>query len=145
MLYSPYWVNITDEQTRGPCIIHRWARPAARSDTYDMKVDNTFSAVADPTRRAILRQLLVGPARVTELAAPHKISLNSVSKHLKTLERANLIRREVRGRDHWFTFQDEPLREAQAWMSETLSFWEKQMDSLEEFFKARRKRDGPGS
>ena len=63
------------------------------------EMNNTFAALADPTRRAILQQLMDGPARVTELARPHDISLNSVSKHLKLLEKADLVIMASRGHD----------------------------------------------
>ena len=65
-----------------------------------MNLDHTLIALADPTRRAILQRLSKGEARVTELAAPFDISLNSVSKHIRILERADLVRRRVSGREH---------------------------------------------
>ena len=65
----------------------------------DQVLDQTYAALADPTRRAILTRLQQQEARVTELAAPFNMSLNAVSKHLQVLERAGLIRREVRGRE----------------------------------------------
>ncbi len=94
-------------------------------------ISRTFSALADPTRRAVLQQLMQGPARVTELAQPHDISLNSVSKHLRMLESADLIRRDIRGRDHWIRFNGEPLREAQDWVTSMQEFWESRLDALE--------------
>ncbi len=94
-------------------------------------ISRTFAALADPTRRAVLRQLMQGPARVTELAHPHDISLNSVSKHLRMLESADLVRRDIRGRDHWIRFNGEPLREAQDWVTSMQEFWESRLDALE--------------
>ena len=64
------------------------------------RLDAAFSAMADPTRRAILARLALADARVTEIAADFPVSLNAVSKHIKMLERAELVRRTVRGRDH---------------------------------------------
>jgi DNA-binding transcriptional ArsR family regulator len=93
---------------------------------------NTFAALADPTRRAILQQLMDGPARVTELARPHDISLNSISKHLKLLEKANLVNRDIKGRDHWIQFNREPLEAARDWASTMLEFWTVRFDALEE-------------
>ena len=96
-------------------------------------VNGTFAALADPTRRALLAQLMSGSARITELAAPHDISLNSVSKHLRILERAKLISREVRGRDHWISFNSAPLAEARDEIDTMLGFWQRRLDSLEAF------------
>ena len=81
-------------------------------------LDETLSALADPTRRAILARLAMGEARVTDLAQPFPISLNSVSKHIRMLERAKLVRRRVEGRDHWLSLDLRPLSEVEAWMAE---------------------------
>src|SRR5215472_16351559 len=70
-----------------------------------------FSALSDPTRRAIIGLLAAGPARVTDIAEPFSVSLNAVSKHLKMLERAGLVRRVRQGRDHILTFEGKPLRD----------------------------------
>jgi DNA-binding transcriptional ArsR family regulator len=99
------------------------------------RINDTFAALADPTRRAIVRQLMHGPARVTELARPHEISLNSVSKHLRVLERANLVKRDVRGRDHWIAFDSKPLAEIRDWVTTTLGFWEARLDVLDELLR----------
>ena len=64
------------------------------------RLDAAFTAMADPTRRAILARLVLGDARVTEIAGEFPVSLNAVSKHIKMLERADLVRRAVQGRDH---------------------------------------------
>jgi DNA-binding transcriptional ArsR family regulator len=72
-------------------------------------------ALSDPTRRSILDRLAKGPARVGEIAAPYPMSLNAVSKHLKVLERAGLLRRVQRGRDHVLTLNAKPLREVARW------------------------------
>jgi DNA-binding transcriptional ArsR family regulator len=94
-------------------------------------MDGVLGALADLTRRSILQQLMGGPARVTELARPHAMSLNSISKHLKILEKVKLVQREVRGRDHWISFNGAPLHEIRAWTSNMLEFWETRFDSLE--------------
>ena len=88
-------------------------------------------ALADPTRRAILRRLLAGEARVTELAEPFPISLNSVSKHIRVLERARLVRRRRLGREHWLSFSPGPLEEAAAWIENHRAFWAARLDDLE--------------
>jgi DNA-binding transcriptional ArsR family regulator len=94
-------------------------------------LDHTLIALADPTRRAILQRLSRGQARVTELAEPFSISLNSVSKHIRLLERADLVRREKSGRDHWLTLNPRPVDEALQWMNETRAAWTHRLDALE--------------
>jgi DNA-binding transcriptional ArsR family regulator len=86
-------------------------------------LDDTLAALADPTRRAILARLAQGEARVTELAAPFAISLNSVSKHIKLLERARLVKRRVAGRDHFLSFDPAPLEAAEAWIAGQKHLW----------------------
>ena len=76
----------------------------------------TWIALADPTRRSILERLSHGEARVTELARPYAMSLNAVSKHIRVLERARLIRRRRAGRDHFLSFNPDPLGSAAAWI-----------------------------
>ena len=95
------------------------------------RLNNVFGAVADPTRRAILGRLGRSPARVTDIAKDFPISLNSVSKHLQVLERAGLVRREIRGREHVCALNAQPLREAAAWMDEVRAFWETRLEALE--------------
>ncbi len=99
----------------------------------DAALDATLAAMADPTRRAILARLCDGDARVTDIAAPFDMSLNAVSKHLKVLEGAGLVRREVRGREHWLSFEGEPLNEAGAWIDHYRKFWEGRLDALAQF------------
>ncbi len=105
----------------------------------DIGIDRAFRALADPTRRAILSQLVAAPSRVTEIAAPHAISLNAVSKHLQILERAGLVERHRRGREHWFSFNQQPLQRAQSWVTETLEFWNSQLNNLEDYLQAQEK------
>lgn len=94
-------------------------------------LDQTMMALADPTRRAILRRLLQGEARVTELADPFPMSLNAVSKHIRVLERADLVRRRVVGREHLLSFNPAPLHEAAAWIAEQQAAWTMRLDALE--------------
>ena len=94
-------------------------------------LSNTFAALADPTRRAILARLAAGEASVTELAAPFTMSLPAVSKHLKVLERAGLI---TRGREaQWRPCRIEAgrLRDAADWLEHYRRFWEQSLDRLE--------------
>ena len=104
----------------------------------------TFAALADPTRRAILERLRRGEATVTDVARPFALSLNAVSKHLQVLERAGLMRRSVRGREHHCALEAGALRDAAQWIERYRSFWESGLDGLEAYLtrraKARRKR-----
>jgi len=99
-------------------------------------LDRTLAALADPTRRAILRRLATGSARVTEVAAPFDISLNSVSKHIRILERARLVRRRRRGREHILYLDPAPLNEAAAWIERQRAFWNTRLDALEAALRA---------
>jgi len=97
----------------------------------EFSLDHTLVALADPTRRAILQRLSQGEARVTELARPFAISLNSVSKHIRMLERARLVRRRRAGREHLLSFNPQPLDEAAAWIEAQRTFWTERLDALE--------------
>lgn len=99
-------------------------------------LDHTLLALADPTRRAILRRLSGGEARVTELAQPFAMSLNAVSKHIRMLERAGLVRRRRVGREHFLSFQPEPLDEAAAWIESQRAMWTARLDALEDLLRA---------
>src|SRR5882757_7980195 len=94
-------------------------------------LDHTLMALADPTRRAILQRLSKGEARVTELAQPFAISLNSVSKHIRMLERARLVRRRRAGREHFLSFNPQPLDAAANWIETQRAFWTTRLDALE--------------
>jgi DNA-binding transcriptional ArsR family regulator len=102
----------------------------------DMNLDDTLIALADPTRRAILQRLSRGEARVTELAAPFDISLNSVSKHIRILERAELVKRRVSGREHFLTYNSVPMESAAEWMQRHRIFWTERLDALEAALRA---------
>jgi DNA-binding transcriptional ArsR family regulator len=94
-------------------------------------LDDTLLALADPTRRAILERLSRGEARVTDLAQPFAISLNSVSKHIRLLERAGLIRRDVRGREHLLSFNAGPLDHAAEWIERHRALWRGRLHALD--------------
>ncbi len=98
-------------------------------------LDDTLTALADPTRRAILARLAAGEARVTELAAPFQISLNSVSKHIRMLERAALVRRRVEGREHILSFNPAPLDEAARWIEGQQGLWTHRLARLDDLLK----------
>lgn len=92
-----------------------------------------FSALADPTRRAILARLTQGEASGTELAQPFSISVPAISKHLRVLEHAELILHRKDGRTHRFRLAPRPLREAAVWLESYRQFWESQFDSLDTY------------
>jgi DNA-binding transcriptional ArsR family regulator len=99
-------------------------------------LDTTLTALADPTRRAILASLSRGEARVTDLAAPFSISLNSVSKHIRLLERAGLVRRAIRGRAHYLCIDAQPLEEAATWIEAQRALWHRRLNALDDLLKA---------
>lgn len=102
-------------------------------------LDQTFGALADPTRRAILARLRTGPATVSQVAAPFDMSLNGTSKHVRVLERAGLVRREVHGRKHYLHLQAAPLEQAAAYAERYRTFWEARLDALAAHVEARHK------
>ncbi len=93
-------------------------------------LDHVFSALADPTRRAILDRLSKGRANVTELADPFNMSLAAVSKHLTVLKEAGLVETEKDGRVHWINLRSGPLKEAAAWLDRYERFWNERLDAL---------------
>jgi DNA-binding transcriptional ArsR family regulator len=99
--------------------------------TEEHRLDRTLLALADPTRRAILRRLMRQSARVTDLAAPFDVSLNAISKHIRVLEQAGLVARRVVGREHHLEFDPRPLDAAAAWMSAQRTYWDARLDALE--------------
>lgn len=101
-----------------------------------------WSALSDPTRRAIVERLTRGPTRVTDLAAPFDMSLNAVSKHIKVLEAARLVRRTREGREHTLELDPAPLREVARWASDIERFWSGRLDHIEQFFAEKEKRKG---
>jgi DNA-binding transcriptional ArsR family regulator len=104
------------------------------------ELSTVLDALSHPSRRAILARLSEGPARVTEIAAPFDMSLNAVSKHLKVLEGAGLVRREKQGRDHVIEFSGAPLCLVNNWLTSYERFWSQHLDSLESHFKEKRRK-----
>lgn len=99
-------------------------------------IDETMLALSDPTRRAIIARLELGEARVTDLAEPFAMSLNAVSKHIKVLERADLVFRRKAGREHFLSFNPAPLDEASRWIEEKRRLWADRLDALERALEA---------
>ena len=100
-----------------------------------VNLDEVLIALADPTRRAILERLSRGDARVTDVAAPFTISLNSVSKHIRLLERAGPVVRHVRGREHLLSFYVKPLDSAADWIESHRALWLGRLRALDELLK----------
>lgn len=98
-------------------------------------LDRTFGALSDPTRRRILEHLAGGDRCVTDLARPYRMSLPAVSKHLRVLENAGLVRRQRDGRVHRLRLEARPMQQAQAWIEEYRKFWEASFDRLDEYLK----------
>jgi DNA-binding transcriptional ArsR family regulator len=113
------------------------------------RLDRVYGAIADPTRRAMLGVLARGEVNVGMLAQRFPISFNGVSKHVKVLEQAGLVRRSVRGREHWLTLRPAPLRDASRWLDHYREFWDNRLEALEGFLlqqqddsDIKRRRDG---
>ena len=98
------------------------------------RLDQVFHALADPTRRAMVRSLARRERTVGELAAPFAMTLAAASKHVRTLERAGLVRRTVRGRTHTCRLDPKPLLAAQQWIADSERFWTSRLDALEALF-----------
>ncbi|HEY7002222.1 MAG TPA: metalloregulator ArsR/SmtB family transcription factor [Candidatus Udaeobacter sp.] len=96
-------------------------------------MNRTFAALADPTRRRILAHLARGDQRVTRLARPHHMSLPAVSKHLRVLEKAGLLRRRRYGRVHEMRLNAKPLKQAAEWVEVYRKFWEGSLDRLAKY------------
>ena len=110
-------------------------------DTQSDRLDATFAALADPTRRAILARLTEGEATVSELAAPFAISLPAVSRHLKVLEHAGLIDRTRTAQWRHSSLRAEPLRQAAGWMEPYRRFWDANLDRLDAHLQRMQERD----
>lgn len=102
----------------------------------EQKLDAIFHALSDATRRAMLRQLSSGELKIGDLAAPFDMSFNAVSKHVKVLEGAGLVRRRIDGRAHLCSLAPQPLKAADEWLRFYESFWAARFDQLDQMFKA---------
>jgi DNA-binding transcriptional ArsR family regulator len=99
-------------------------------------LDGVFHALADPTRRAMLHSLAQGRRNIGELAAPHRMTFAAASKHVRVLERAGLVRREIVGRAHVCRIEPAPLVEADDWLKFYTRLWTDQFDALDAVLKA---------
>ena len=106
-------------------------------------LDKVFLALGHPVRRQILVRLAQGPATVTDIAEPFDMSLNAISKHLKVLEKASLIQRQVLGREHYCSINPQPLEEVSNWLTYYQAFWTSRLDALEQEIIARKRSRSP--
>ena len=104
----------------------------------DSVLDRAYAALADPTRRHLLETLRRGDARITDLAEPLPMTFAGVSRHVGVLESAGLVRREVRGREHWLSLQPEGLGAARQWIDEQTEFWSTRADALSERLRSKK-------
>ena len=113
---------------------------------YSPSLNRTFAALADPTRRRILADLARGQQCVTRLARPYAMSLPAISKHLRVLEKAGLLRRRRYGRVHEMQLEAKPLKAAAQWVEEYRKFWEGSFDRLAAYLeKATKSSDQKGA
>jgi DNA-binding transcriptional ArsR family regulator len=101
------------------------------------QLDRVYHALSDPTRRRLLVALREGDARITDLAEPLPISFAAVAKHVAGLEEAQLIKRTVKGREHWLSLRPEGLREGGEWIAEQTEAWSRRADALAQHFEKR--------
>jgi len=100
-------------------------------------LNKTITAIADPTRRAIIARLAQNPARISDIAAPFAMSLTGFCKHVRILERAGLVKRTRCGRESTLQLSASPLREVAQWLLTYEPYWNSRLDRLEKFFAAR--------
>jgi len=99
-----------------------------------------LTAISHPTRRAMIEQLAKGPTRFLDVAKPHDVALNAITKHLKMLERAGLIEREKKGREVLISFRADPLQQVSGWVHEYDRFWNERLDEFEQHFRNKKKK-----
>jgi DNA-binding transcriptional ArsR family regulator len=107
------------------------------------RLDSTFRALADPTRRGMLANLALGEKSIGELAEPFAMSFAGASKHVKVLEDAGLIARRKRGRTHLISIDAKPLEEAERWMRQWERFWNARLDRLEALIERDKEKENP--
>lgn len=103
---------------------------------FERRLDDVFHALADPTRRAMLRSLAGGERNIGELAAPHAMSFPAASKHVRVLEAAGLVRRRIEGREHRLSLEPAPLAAADDWLKFYEAMWRERLDALEALLQA---------
>ncbi len=122
--YLTRWlISLSHEST-----VHAWLHAL-----HDQRLDETFAALANPTRRAILARLAVGTATVNELAAPFELSLPAISKHIKVLERAGLVRRGHHAQYRPCALDAAPLEQISTWAEQYRPVWEARFDRMDDY------------
>ena len=129
---SIVWLNFC-------CPAHHGGAAIVNRVIEDQPLDRAYAALADPTRRWLLETLREGDARITDLAAPLPMTFAGVSRHIGVLESAGLVRREVRGREHWLSLRPDGLTRAQRWIDEQTEFWSARADALSARLRSRRR------
>jgi DNA-binding transcriptional ArsR family regulator len=104
-------------------------------------IDSTFTALADPTRRQMVEQLLRGDATISDLAAPHEMSMPAAMKHVRKLVDAGLVRREKKGRSVTCSLNIDPLDQASRWLHQHLEFWNQRLDALDRYLARQKEAD----
>jgi DNA-binding transcriptional ArsR family regulator len=99
------------------------------------ELDSTFAALADPTRRAIMENLMEGKKSVTDIAKPFHFALPTISRHISVLEKANLVTREIDGRTHYLSLNARQLRQAVEYLEQYREFWTETFDQLDAFLR----------
>ena len=100
---------------------------------FEENLNHIFHALADTTRRSLLEKIKTGPVRVTALASHYPVSLNAISKHIKVLEKAGLIKRNIEGRVHLCEANPEALETAEEWIKKYTHFWNERLNNLEKY------------
>ncbi|MCH9647909.1 MAG: metalloregulator ArsR/SmtB family transcription factor [Deltaproteobacteria bacterium] len=103
------------------------------------QLDSVFGALSDPIRRGILERLSAGETKVGALAAPYDVSQPAISKHLRVLEKAGLIQRTRRGREHHIKVDPRPIEEARSWIATYVRFWHHQFEAVDIYLKEQEK------
>ena len=115
-------------------------KSTSTSTNHDDRLDELFGALSDRTRRKLVARLARAPATIGELAEPFEMSLPAVSKHVRVLERAGLVRRTVLGRVHHCSLDARRFRDVSAWLDRYRSFWDDTLDALAAYVEAEKKR-----
>ncbi len=119
-----------------------WLSIVAGETNMTTNIDSTFRALADPTRRRVIERLSLGPASMTELSLPFRITLPSLSRHLDILEASGLVRSAKSGRVRTYRLSAARLEVAEHWLAKQRSLWERRLDQLDEHLNAL-KEEGP--
>ncbi len=110
-----------------------------------MSLDLIFAALSDPTRRGMLESLAAGETSISALAEPYSMSQPAISKHVRVLEKAGLVRRTKRGREHHLRVDPQTIETAQSWIAIYAQHWKRQFDAVDAYLKAQKPAKGRGT